>query len=75
MPSNWKLVISKPRADSWLRPRSTGLTEMPMVPPSASATVIMAWSSMRWRVTMETDCGVSRTDRFRPVAVPMAPLV
>ena len=54
-PSIWKLSMSKPRADRVLRPRSTGFSEMPMVLRSASATVAMAWSSMRSRVTTVTE--------------------
>src|SRR5687768_2715802 len=35
----------------------------------------MAWSSMRSRVMIETDCGVSRSERLRPVAVEVESVV
>ena len=35
---------------------------MPGVCAMASSSDVMFWSSMRWRVMTDTDCGISRSD-------------
>ncbi|MNY28587.1 hypothetical protein D3C86_1625710 [compost metagenome] len=42
---------------------------MPVVACITSSRFCIDWSSMRWRVTTVTDCGVSRGDRFKRVAL------
>ena len=51
------------------------LSETPGVARSASSTVSIAWSCMRSLVTTLTDCGVSRIESGRPVAVDVASVV
>ncbi|MNP14005.1 hypothetical protein D3C76_1063130 [compost metagenome] len=50
-------------------------TTTPVVWLMASDRLPSLKSSICWRVTTETDCGVSLIDRFRRVAVLMAPVV
>lgn len=75
-PSNWKLLTVKPRAENWKRLLSLRLTDKPGAEDSrVCETDSWPVSSMSWRVTTLTDCGVSRADSCSPVAVPVAPLV
>ncbi|WP_454706569.1 hypothetical protein [Delftia acidovorans] len=55
---------------------SLRLTDRPGAEASSVCeTVSWPASSMSWRVITLTDCGVSRADSCRPVAVPVEPLV
>lgn len=72
-PSNWKLVIAKPRALNRIRLESYCWTLTPGVWAKTSATVIRLKSSIRWRVNTVSDWGVSRRVSGSLVAV-LAPL-
>ena len=74
-PSNWKLSISKPRDENAKRLLSLRETEMPGALARIAPVSRRPWSSICWRVTTLTDCGVSRGDSVRPVAVFMASVV
>ncbi|MNU07936.1 hypothetical protein D3C72_2537630 [compost metagenome] len=63
------LSINWPRATYTERSAPFCTMAMPVVACSTSSRFRMDWSSMRWRVTTVTDCGVSRCDRFRRVAL------
>ncbi|MNV36857.1 hypothetical protein D3C71_1283500 [compost metagenome] len=76
-PSNRMLSIGKPRALKL--PESPVKLPFCMTSPvidcTASSRVVMPRSSICWRVSTLTDCGVSRSDRFSLVAVLLTPVV
>ncbi len=67
--------MSKPRAENDTRLLSLRLIEIPGALASIAAVSRRPRSSICWRVTMLTDCGVSRIDSGRPTAVDMLPVV
>ena len=61
--------MEKPRAEKLVRSLSFSCTVTPVDCTSTSARLFSPMSSMRWRVTTEIDCGVSRIDKPMRVAV------
>ena len=74
-PSNWKLSMVKPRAENDRRLLSLRTWEMPGALSRICAVLLRPSSSICWRVTTLTDCGVSRIDIGKPMAVDIAPVV
>ncbi|MNO89240.1 hypothetical protein D3C76_807180 [compost metagenome] len=67
--------MAKPRAENSVRSLSYFWVVIPGVLRSASATLVTPRSSICWRVTTVTDCGVSRMVSGSLVAVVVAPVV